>query len=33
MTTCAREVMEIWEAFDLTQCAHSAAQLAGSASA
>ena len=29
MTKCAREVMEILEAYDLTQCAHSAAQLVG----
>ncbi|MFE5706839.1 hypothetical protein [Rhodococcus koreensis] len=29
MTKCAREVMEILEAYDPTQCAHSAAQLVG----
>ena len=29
MVKCAREVMEILEAYDLTQCAHSAAQLVG----
>ncbi len=29
MTKSGREIMEIPEAFDLTRCAHSAAQLAG----
>ena len=29
MTKSGREIMEILEAFDLTGCAHSAAQLAG----
>ena len=29
MTKSDREIMEILEAFDLTGCAHSAAQLAG----
>ncbi len=29
MTKSGREIMEIFEAFDLTGCAHSAAQLAG----
>ena len=29
MTKSGREIMEILEAFDLTRCAHSAAQLAG----
>ena len=29
MTKSDREIMEILEAFDLTRCAHSAAQLAG----
>ena len=29
MTKCAREVMEILEAYDLTRYAQSAAQLAG----
>ena len=30
MTKSGREIMEILEAYDLTGCAHSAAQLAGS---
>ena len=29
MTKSGREIMEILEAYDLTRCAHSAAQLAG----
>ena len=29
MTKSDREIMEILEAYDLTRCAHSAAQLAG----
>ncbi|MBN1170961.1 MAG: IS21 family transposase, partial [Micromonosporaceae bacterium] len=29
MTKSAREIMEILEAYDLTRCAHSAAELAG----
>lgn len=29
LTKSDREIMEILEAFDRTQCAHSAAQLAG----
>lgn len=29
MTKSGREIMEILEAYDLTGCAHSAAQLAG----
>lgn len=29
MTKCVREVMEILETYNLTQCAHSAAELAG----